>query len=262
MNGSNASTFAPVLREVERGLSLPIPARVQILRELSADLEELMDRFVDDGVPPDEARTMALEALVPNPETLRTLGELHSPLYRRLTRRMSTQRVRKVERSLLVLSTLLVLLLQTVTLFRANLLRGPSLFLVAVLLAGGVICGLVIRKAFRFWIKKDHLHPRSGLGVILGASCLTLGLGIGGVVFDFYWLAVILERSPHLAPTLVPDSLVRNSTLLSVAILIALSGGLAWFVLSQWLARVSGARQEILGSSRIPRPGKGGMQNG
>jgi len=38
--------FAPVLRQVEQGLALPLPDRVRILRELKYDLEELYDRFV------------------------------------------------------------------------------------------------------------------------------------------------------------------------------------------------------------------------
>lgn len=262
MTTSGPGAFAPVLREVERDLTLPIPARVRILRELQADLEELMDRFVDDGHPPDRARTMALEALVPDPETIKTLGELHSPLYRRITRRMSTHRVRFVERSVLVCSTLTVLVLQGMTLFQADLLRRPSPFLIPVLLAGAGLFALVVWKAFRFWIKKDHLNPGSGLSVILAASCVSLSLGIIGIVFDFYWLAVILERSPELAGILVADWLVRDAALLSVAILIALMGGLAWFVMSQWLAWVSGARHELLGSGPMAHPGEGGEHHG
>lgn len=254
MNGSAAGTFTPVLREVERGLALPIPDRIRILRELEADLEELMDRLVDEGFPPEEARTLALEALVPKAETLAALGDLHSPLYRRLTRHLSTGRVRKVERSALGLSTAAVLLIQTGTLLRANLLQDPSPFLVPVLLAGAFLSALVFWKAFRFWIKKDHISPGRGLGVILGISGTILGLGFGGLIFDFYRLAVVLERSPELAQTLVAVWLMRDAALLSVAIIIAMAGGLAWFVLSQWLARVSGARRELLGLSSAAHP--------
>ena len=67
------------------------------------------------------------------------------------------------------------------------------------------------------------------------------------MIFDLYRLAGILERTPELAGNLASDWLVRDSALLSVAILLALAGGLAWFVLSQWLALVSGARRELLG---------------
>jgi hypothetical protein len=247
MNASVVGTFAPVLREVERGLALPIPDRIRILRELESDLEELMDRLVDEGFPPEEARTLALEALVPNAETLKALGDLHSPLYRQLTRHLSTGRVRKAERYALGLSTAGVLLVQTVTLLRADLLQDPSPFLVPVLLTGAFLSALVFWKAFRFWIKKDHISPGRGLGAILGISGTVLALGFGGLIFDFYRLAVVLERSPELAQTLVAVWLMRDAALLSVAIILAMAGGLAWFVLSQWLTRVSGARRDLLG---------------
>ena len=65
MNGPAARGFAPVLREVERGLALPIPDRVRILRELEYDLEELCARLVAGGLSDEVARGRAVQALVP-----------------------------------------------------------------------------------------------------------------------------------------------------------------------------------------------------
>ena len=58
-----ARGFAPVLREVERGLALPIPERVRILRELEFDLEELCARLVAGGLSEELARGRAQLAL-------------------------------------------------------------------------------------------------------------------------------------------------------------------------------------------------------
>ena len=90
--------FAPVLREVERGMELPIPDRIRILRELEFDLEELWGRLVADGVPAEEARLKALDALVPDAGSLDELDRLHAPLYRRLTSHLSEGRLRFAER--------------------------------------------------------------------------------------------------------------------------------------------------------------------
>lgn len=54
-----------MLREVERGLALPIPDRVRILRELEYDLEELRDLLVTGGLAPDVARHRALRRSFP-----------------------------------------------------------------------------------------------------------------------------------------------------------------------------------------------------
>jgi len=247
MNAASNGAFAPVLRDVEKAMTLPIPERVRILEELQSDLEELMDRLVDEGLPAREARARALEALVPSAETMAELNTLHTPLYRRLTRQVSSRKVMLAERWLLVLATFAVLLTQTGTLFRARLLQDPSPFLVPVLLGGAALFALVLRKAFQFWIKRDHLRPGQGLGAILWSSGGILSLGVGGMVLDLYHVAGILEASQESPAPLVTDWLVRNSIFLSVTIIIALSGGLAWLVLSQWLALVSRSRRELLG---------------
>jgi len=247
-------SFAPTLREVEHGLALPIPDRIRILRELEYDLEELWGRLVADGVPTEEARRRALDALVPDAGSMGELDQLHTPIYRRLTRRLSSHHLRIAERSVLVLAAASVLLVQAATLVQANLLRSPSPFLWPILIVGALLFALVLTKVFQLWIKGDHAHPKRGLGMILAVAGVILAMGMGGVIFDLYRLAGILENTPELAGTLVPDWLVRDAALLSVAILLALAGGLAWFVLSQWVALVSRARREVLGLGPTVRP--------
>ena len=106
---------------------------------------------------------------------------------------------------------------------------------------------MILAKGFQLWIKGDHADPGRGLGAILSVSGAILALGIAGIIFDLYRLSAVLERTPELAGTLTPDWLVRDSALLSVAIILSLAGGLAWLVLSQWVALVSGARLDLLG---------------
>jgi hypothetical protein len=247
MNVRAQRVFVPTLREVERGLALPIPERLQILRELEYDLQELWGRLVEEGLSQEEARRRALEALVPDTGALGELGRLHTPLYRRWTRNLTAAHLKIAERSALVLATTSVLLAQTITMLRADLLRDPSPFMWPVLAAGALLFALVVAKSFQLWIKGDHGHPERGLGTILALSGMILAMGIGGMIFDLYRLAGVLERAPELAGSLTPVWLVRDSALLSVSIILALAGGLVWLVLSQWVALVSGARRELLG---------------
>jgi len=254
MNAQAQRAFTPVLREVERGMALPIPDRLRILRELEYDLEELWGRLMAEGLPADEARRQALDALVPDSSALGELDRLHTPLYKRLTRHLTPGYLRLAERSALVLATSSVLLVQTVALVRADLLRDPSPVMWPVLGLGAFLFALVVAKAFQLWVKRDHVRPERGLNTILGVSGAVLALGIGGVIFDLYRLSATLERTPELAGDLSPVWLVRDSALLSVAIILALAGGLFWFVLSQWVALVSGARREVLGLSHKVHP--------
>ena len=102
----------------------------------------------------------------------------------------------------------------------------------------------------------EFVGPFSGMivGWPDGLGCSTasvtgvsLAVGFGGVLSDLYVLATLLERTPEMSGTLVLQWLTRDSTLLSVAILTSLAGGLTWFVLTQWLAALTAARNEVLG---------------
>jgi hypothetical protein len=58
---------------------MPLPDRLSILRELEADLEQLTRDFVARGHRVEDARSMALEALVPEGSTLSELSLVHAP---------------------------------------------------------------------------------------------------------------------------------------------------------------------------------------
>ena len=250
MSSTSPRIFLPDLRELEKSLPVPIPDRVRILSELEFDLEELWGRLLAQGLEAEEAKARALEALAPDPGTIRQLGWLHAPIYRRVTLNMRDDRLRIVERSALAAATGGILLLQTLTLLRADLLRNPSPFLFPVLGLGALLVACVLAKVFELWIKGDHRNARGGLGLILGLSGIVLGAAFGGTLVDLVRLAGILERAPEMAGRVIPLWMVRESTLLSVAILLALFGGLVWFVLTQWLTLVASARQEVLGLGR------------
>ena len=70
MSTEATRTFLPTLREIESRLRVPIPARMQIIRELEFDLEQLQANFVAEGMTAEEAYARAMEALVPDPRAL------------------------------------------------------------------------------------------------------------------------------------------------------------------------------------------------
>lgn len=256
-----AADFTPLLREVGRRLRAPLPRRVRILRELASDLEALHGTLVADGVEPDEARRRAAEALVPDGSALAALERIHEPWYRRLTRGETADRVRRLERGALAVLTAAVLALAAATLLRADLLSRPSPFLWPVLGLGALLFAVAAAKAFQLWIKGEHRAPRRGLATLLGLSIATGILGVGGVLLDLYLLAARLEADPARAEALVPAWLVRDAALLSVALLVAVSGALAWFLLRHWVAMVEAAQHDILSSPPDPfrtQPSNGG----
>jgi hypothetical protein len=247
-------SFLPDLRRLEAELAVPMPERLRFLRELEYDLEQLRDGLVARGMAADEARGRALEALLPDPRTLGELGRVHAPLYRRVTASVRAQRLRALERGALAVATASVVVVQATLLLEADLLDRPSPFLWPVLALGALLFALCAAKGFELWIERDHRTPARGLRPILGLCGAVLAAAFLGALIDSYRLAATLEASPGLAGTLGPRWLVRECALLAVAILVALAGGVTWFVLSQWVSGVSGARREVLGIT--PSPGE------
>ena len=253
------SAFQPVLRTLDRDLTVPIPDRLRILRELEFDLEALSGELEARGTPPDEARARALDALVPDGATLRELDRLHASHYRRLTRHFSPGRLRAIERSALALATVVVLLAEGLLLLRADWLRHASPFLWPVLGLGALLFAAIAAQAFGLWIKRDHQDPAANFRVILFLSGLTLATGVFGALADFFRLAGVLQAEPGLAGPLLPEWLAGSCVLLSFSLLLALAGGLAWFIPAHWLALVSGTHAELLGNplpdtrARAPR---------
>ena len=86
-------SLTPILREVEAGLTMPIPERVRLLRERESDLEELTARFVADGMSVEEVLLRARDALVPDQRSRRELKKLHAALYREMTRHVAGDRL-------------------------------------------------------------------------------------------------------------------------------------------------------------------------
>jgi hypothetical protein len=245
-------SFATDLRQLElqldrEGLRLSVPDRIRLFRELEHDLEACCTGLQENGLGAEEARRRAVEILLPGVETLRQLESVHRPLYLRFTAALDQGRVRRMERGALALTTAAVLVVQAMLLGRANLLEDASVFLLPVLGLGALLFALCAGTVFRLWVRRDPGDPGRGLGFILGLSGAVLLVALAGATFDTYRLASTLESSPFLATSLVTRWLVRECSLLAVAVLFALAGGLTWFILNQWSKDVLVARREALG---------------
>lgn len=250
MSGGASRPFLPVLRAMERYLSAPVPARVRIYRELEFDLEELRDRFVAQGLPPEEAARRAVEALVPEGRALRALERQHAPWYWRLTAGTPAARVRLVERALLTLAVAAVVVMAATTLMKTGLLSHGTRFIWPLVIASALLLAAVAARLFQLCVKKDYREAGVGPGVILGLSSVTMAAGFLGMLLEFLSLAGTLEQAPELANALVLGSVLRGSGVLATGLLLGLAGVLAWLLTGLWTGVISVAHREVLGMNR------------
>jgi hypothetical protein len=226
---------------------MPLPTQTRILRELEADLEDLAAQLIEAGIEPGEARRRAEEALVPDGAAVSALTRIHETAYRRLTRRFPAERVLRLERQGFLACTGALLLVQGALLAGTDLLAYASPFLWPVLFLGSLSAALALWKAFELWVKRDHARMRRGVDGLLGLAVVTMTVGATGVVLDLSRLAATVEKNPELLGSILPFWLIREAGLLAASLLIALGGGLAWFVLSQWIVHVETEHRELVG---------------
>ena len=103
------------------------------------------------------------------------------------------------------------------------------------------------RLGFDLWVRERHEETAPALGRILLLAAGVLLLGALGALLDLYDLAVLVPLEPERTGELVLSWLSRTCTVLAVALLLALAGGLAWLCMTQWLAWAGHARRELLG---------------
>lgn len=233
-------------------LTMPLPARTRLLHELKNDLEGLTARLVARGLPLDEARRRASDALIPDEAALSELERLSAPLYGRVTAGVEPSTLRLVERGALAAGTAVLLAVAAWVLLRADLLSDASSFLWPLLGVGGLLTAAVLAKVFELWIKGAHDRPRRGLGAIAALSASAFLLGCAGVLVDLVRLSARLEADPADAAAQVTAWLVRDSALLATAMILGLAGALAWHLLSSWIVHVEHAHREAMALDPYP----------
>lgn len=238
----------PALGHVaERVRELHHPARARILLELAGDVEALTSDLKERGISEEDAVRRATERVVPSGVALDALVRLHRPFYRRVSAPIADSRLRRWERGTLLLLTTLLLGGALLFLGANGLLASPSPFLWTVLVLSGGVLALALATSFRLFILKDH-GPDTldrGLGPLLWLSGIVLFVAGVGAVADLWGLSAAMEVGSQDPMPLLTAWLIRESVLLTTALLTALAGGLVWFLLARETAAIRGGDQDI-----------------
>jgi hypothetical protein len=240
------------LRNVSDQMSVPLPRRTELLSELRADLDALTDRLIAEGASREDAQRRATEALVPDEETLDRLEGLHASGYQRLVAGLGDAGLRRFERTALAIAMAVVVVSGGGLLLQVGVLQDASTFLWPVLVMGSALAAVCLAKAFQLWIKGDHTAPRRGLWGVPFLAGGTLLVGGAGMLSDTILLLATLEGTPGLAADLLVVGLVRETTLLATALLIAMAGAAFWLVANQWITLAEDAHQRALGINSTP----------
>lgn len=254
------STRDRELRSVADQLDLPHPVRARLLLELAADLEGLESELVSAGLSPEEARERAIRTLVPSPDAVRQLYELHRPLYRRFVDRFSDPLRHRVERTGLAVVSAALLSVAFLRLVGTGLLDRPAPLLIPVLALSVALVALSVWKLFALYVAREHdlESLNRGLWLLPVGAALAATLALGGVTLDLYAVAGRLSSDLSGQAAKLLGWLRRDMGLLSVGLLTTLLGLGMWLLISAGVAAVEQAEADmVIGIRTDPSGGTG-----
>ena len=230
------SRFNSFLHRTGERLALPKATRSLILVEIAADLEDLFNHYVEQGLSEEEAAARAEEKVDMSDDALAELVRIHSD-----TRGWSDRIVRRArpfwERIAMAVIVLFFILTSALDHGVRPLAHRTAFF--------WPILGILIVLVVVFVVQMIRLSDSSNLRrlrdsratpLFLGAASVVVGLAGAGI--DLYRSLMRMVADPENAAPIFSRAALGTTATLSIALLVALAAGVAWFYLAGRVARI------------------------
>lgn len=181
-------TFTPILKHINEKLDLPQPTKSRIILEISSDLEDLYEVYIQKGLNENEAKLRADEKLNLTDEALIELEKIHQSFFRRFMNKLNEQGQTRWKRIVLAIVLLFLITISTRTVLTTPFILQASIFIFPILGLFLVIIILSLVKFYKFYIKKEHVIKklRTGLPAILILGGINLFIGIFGYIVELF----------------------------------------------------------------------------
>lgn len=215
---------------------------------MAADLEGLYQHYRAAGDTEDEAVRRAEEKVLASREVIQRLVAVHSTGYARWAARVSGTLRDGIDAGLLIIALLPMLAVGAVAaLPQFGVVRSAGFFWVSALLAG-LLAAISLAKAAQLWRPADRppaeLHY--ALFTLLYLALLAPVAGLLAALIGLRSAASGWMAAGHDWPAAAADWVARDASLFALSVLLALGGGLAWWVLMGRIARIEQTESAIL----------------
>ena len=230
------SRFNSFLHRTGERLALPKATRSLILVEIAADLEDLFNHYVEQGLSEEEAAAKAEEKVDMSDEALTELVRIHSD-----SRGWSDRIVRRArpfwERIAMAVIVLFFILTSALDhgvrpLAHRTVFFWPILGILIVLIVVFVVQMIRLSDPSNLRRLRDSLATP----LFLGAASVVVGLAGAGI--DLYRSLMRMVADPENAAPIFSRAALGTTATLSIALLVALAAGVAWFYLAGRVARI------------------------
>ncbi|MDX1577184.1 MAG: hypothetical protein R3266_01815 [Gemmatimonadota bacterium] len=223
--------FEASLRRVADTLDVPVGAKVAILAELRADLEDLYAHYRLRGLSREVAIRRAEALLAPEPGAVRRLVRLHAGGWRRLAVRLSDRTRRGFEHAALAAGAIVALGSAGLLASRANPLPSSDPLLWIVAAVGALVLAVGSAAAARLfvlgrWSRRLASYALPGFSVAGGS---VLAIGAFGALFRLQ-RAATARGAGRLDELELVARLGREATLAGTSLCVAFAAGALGFL--------------------------------
>jgi hypothetical protein len=230
------SQFNVFLHRTGERLALPKATRSLILVEIASDLEDLFQHYLQQGLSEEEAAAKAEEKVDMSDEALTELVRIHSES------RAWTDRIVRRAQPFWERFAMALIVLFFVTEWAIGTGFKPFAHLTGFIWP---ILGIFLALLTFFIVQmarfSDHPSPRRlrdslATPLFLGAACLVVGFAGAGI--ELYRTLMRMAADHEHAAPLFANVVLSCTATLSIALLVALAAGIAWFILAGRVARL------------------------
>jgi hypothetical protein len=224
--------FAGTLRRTNERLLIPQPARLRVLLEIRADMEDLYDIYRTQGLSAADAEQRAVDDCDLSDEALMALAAVHSGPWRRFLDGLSRQARSRFERGFLLLLLVFVLVVCGRLVLGDGFIRtaGPVAWPVLACLVVGL--GLGGGKLYLLYLRQDHdpRRLRRGLGAVLGWAVAQPVVALAGNGIALFVANLRLIVMVEGGGQLLMSWLIASVATLIIALVGAIVCALLWYL--------------------------------
>jgi len=224
--------FNSVLKSISEKIELPQPMKSRILLEISSDLNDTYELFLEQGYGEKEALKEAENKFKLDENSINELTQVYNTGIYKWLNNISDRTRNKWERLAIIFIILFSLFSIGKIIFTTEFFLKTSIFILPVLAVSFLAVIFIMIKYYQIFILKDHniKRLRSNLPTILffgGASLLT---GVIGFFIDLF--LTVSKISSDIKNTLIyfMDWLVRSSSYLMICLTIVMFLFVLWHI--------------------------------
>ena len=254
--------FAGVLREIHQKLDVPQPEKSRIILEIAADLEDMYQHYLSQGLSPNAAKKRTTARLSLSETALHELAEVHQSRFLQFMNRFSIRNRMYWEYLLLMLIFLLSAQLCGLAITSGGFSDNASPFVWPILgdFLGFILISLF--KIFKLFLVRDY-NPRNiwnGMQALFLLAGANLSIGMLGYIWEVFrakgdafhhQLRLLISRQPaeDVIGTTLPqlfEWLMRSSSLMVVLLSTTIISAIVCFTLVTRIQAVEMAESKSL----------------